>query len=68
MVLYTDGITEARNKEGEEFGYDRLGELLKTHRDQSTVDIRKLMIGALHEFTGTDQLNDDHTMLVVKFI
>jgi sigma-B regulation protein RsbU (phosphoserine phosphatase) len=67
MVLYTDGITEARNTQGEEFGYDRLGELLKIHRDQANDGIRESMIRALHDFTETDELNDDHTMLIVKF-
>ena len=33
LVLYTDGVTEAHNPQGEEFGRDRLAEAVKAHRD-----------------------------------
>ena len=67
MILYTDGIIEARNTKGEEFGYDRLSDVLVAHQNKSSDEIQKEVIQALYEFSGSDQLNDDHTMLVVKF-
>lgn len=67
MILYTDGIIEARNSRGEEFGYDRLSDVLVAHQNKSSDEIQKEVIKALYEFSGSDQLNDDHTMLVVKF-
>ena len=67
MVLYTDGITEARNEKNEEFGYDRLKDQLIHNQHKAARDIRQEIIKSLHDFCGTDQLNDDHTMLVIKF-
>ncbi|MFZ9503013.1 MAG: PP2C family protein-serine/threonine phosphatase, partial [Cyclobacteriaceae bacterium] len=67
MILYTDGIIEARNSKGDEFGYDRLSDVLVAHQNKSSDEIQKEVIQALYAFSGSDQLNDDHTMLVVKF-
>lgn len=67
MILYTDGITEARNSKNEEFGYDRLKELLVLHLSKSATEIQQEIVRALYNFCETDQLTDDHTMLVLKF-
>ena len=41
VALYTDGITEARNAKGEEFGRDRLAAALMRHEDRSLSDLAK---------------------------
>jgi phosphoserine phosphatase RsbU/P len=68
MVLYTDGIVEAMNRKGEEFGYERLRNVLKENREASASVIQKTIIKKLYEFIGTDVINDDYTMVIVRFI
>ncbi|MBX2944678.1 MAG: SpoIIE family protein phosphatase [Cyclobacteriaceae bacterium] len=67
MVLYTDGITEAKNSKGEEFGYDRLSEAILEVKDRSSREIQEHLINRLYEFTGTENINDDYTTMIVKF-
>ena len=66
-VLYTDGISEATNEENEEFGYDRLRNLLDQNSHYDPVMIQKVTISKLYEFCGNKDLNDDYTMVVIKF-
>lgn len=67
MVLYTDGVTEAKNTRGEQFGYDRLAEMLLEVRDQEPKQIQEYLIKRLYEFSGTTNINDDYTTMIVKF-
>jgi serine phosphatase RsbU (regulator of sigma subunit) len=67
MVLYTDGITEAKNQKNEEFGYDRLATLLSEVKDLTPKEIQDYLIKDLYEFSGTSNINDDYTTMIVKF-
>jgi len=67
MLLYTDGITEAKNQRGDEFGYDRLAEALKEVTDKRASEIEKHVIDRLYEFSGTKDINDDYTSMTIKF-
>jgi serine phosphatase RsbU (regulator of sigma subunit) len=67
MVLYTDGITEAKDRRGEEFGYDRLADALRDSKEKSPGEIQDDIIKTLYEFTGSDSINDDYTTMIVKF-
>lgn len=67
MVLYTDGVTEAKNGKAEEFGYERLAEVLIEVKDKSPKHIQEHLIKRLYEFTGTNNINDDYTTMIVKF-
>lgn len=67
MVLYTDGITEAKNDKGDEFGYDRLAAAVVEVKDQSPKEIQTHLINKLYEFSGTDNINDDYTTMIVRF-
>ena len=65
LVLYTDGVTEAENLLGEEFGLERL---LATVRQGSSLSAEDLMVSiynAATDFCG-DNFKDDATILVVK--
>jgi sigma-B regulation protein RsbU (phosphoserine phosphatase) len=65
LVLYTDGVTEAENPLGEEFGLERL---FATVRHGSLLSAEELMVNiynAAADFCG-DHFNDDATILVVK--
>lgn len=67
MILYTDGITEAKNKKGEEFGGERLAEVLQQNALKSSKEIEESIIKRLYEFSGSDDINDDYTAMTVKF-
>jgi serine phosphatase RsbU (regulator of sigma subunit) len=67
MVLYTDGITEAKSVKGEEFGYERLQEVLMEVKTLSPIQIQDHLINKLYEFSGTKNINDDYTTMIIKF-
>lgn len=67
MVLYTDGITEAKNAANDEYGYERLKTIIHTHADETTDDLQKSVIEDLYKFTGDRGLDDDYTIVIVKF-
>ncbi|HEY3403058.1 MAG TPA: SpoIIE family protein phosphatase [Ohtaekwangia sp.] len=67
MILYTDGITEAKNNRGEEFGYDRLIQVVEEVKTLSPKEIQDHLIRRLYEFSGTENINDDYTTMIVKF-
>jgi sigma-B regulation protein RsbU (phosphoserine phosphatase) len=67
MVLYTDGITEAKNAKGEEFGYERLAEMLLEVKILPPKQIQEHLIRRLYEFSGTRNINDDYTTMIVRF-
>jgi serine phosphatase RsbU (regulator of sigma subunit) len=67
MVLYTDGITEAKDSKNDEFGYERLSDVICEVKDQSPRQIQDHLIRKLYEFTGTENINDDYTTMIVKF-
>ncbi len=66
VVLYTDGITEAANPEGELYGLDRLCEQIKCYRHASAQAIQTAVIEHLREFIGSQEVYDDITLLVMK--
>jgi sigma-B regulation protein RsbU (phosphoserine phosphatase) len=69
MLLYTDGIVEARNQQGKEFGYDRLKQALDEFHDLGVQEIKVQLIQKIYDFVGTSTLpDDDYSMVVVKFL
>jgi len=68
LVLFTDGIIEAKNHLGKQFGFERLRSLLEVYHEYSSKEIQAKLIDSLHHFVGGDgQIDDDYSMMVVKF-
>ncbi|MCK4283697.1 MAG: SpoIIE family protein phosphatase [Candidatus Brocadiae bacterium] len=65
LVLYSDGVTEARNAEGELFGQRRLLECLDRHREAPPEELVERVKGCVREFTGDAELADDLTVVVL---
>lgn len=65
LVLYTDGITEASNNQGEEFGEHRLIEALTVHSYLPAAQLLDSVIAVVHQFGGVEQ-QDDITMIVAQ--
>lgn len=67
MVFYSDGVTEAQNVAGEEFGEPRLVEVMeKYHRGSADVLLEQI-VNAVKEFAKGAEQYDDVTALVVKY-
>src|SRR5262249_38086173 len=66
VMLFTDGITEAMNAEGECFGDSRLATLLESQRDRPFSELRERIIRDVRAFVGEHGTHDDMTMLLVK--
>jgi serine phosphatase RsbU (regulator of sigma subunit) len=68
MFIFSDGLTEARNKAGEFFGDERLILMINsidTH-GLSSLKIQKRMLSVLNEFRESSQQDDDITLIVIK--
>ena len=64
VVLFTDGVTEAR-RDGELYGHDRLDRFLGEHRDLSASELARAIVDDARTFSGGD-LADDSAVVVVK--
>jgi serine phosphatase RsbU (regulator of sigma subunit) len=67
MVIYTDGIVEARNAAGDEYGEDRLRDMLSECFSQSAEGINAYIRNDVQQFSLGQPLHDDQTLLVIKF-
>jgi serine phosphatase RsbU (regulator of sigma subunit) len=65
MVLYTDGVTEALDAAGDEFGVTRLAEALCVERSGSAERLLDRAVSAVRSFSGTQQ-DDDITIVVAR--
>jgi len=66
LLLYTDGITEAENPEGDFFGEHRLFELLKKNHTLPPQQIVDNLINQVQLFTEAHHFNDDITLVVMR--
>jgi sigma-B regulation protein RsbU (phosphoserine phosphatase) len=64
LILYTDGITEARSDTDEEFGDDRLLSMALEHRACSAPALQARLVDAVATFTGR-RFTDDATLIVL---
>lgn len=64
LLLFTDGVTEARNASGEEFGEERLEECLRTYRGQDAAELRTFILDEVTEFCGNN-FDDDAALMIV---
>jgi sigma-B regulation protein RsbU (phosphoserine phosphatase) len=66
LLLYTDGLTEARDREGREYGEGRLEELLSRAGGLSGAELLRLCRDDLDAHLGGDRPGDDLTLMVVQ--
>lgn len=67
MVLYSDGVTEAHNVAGDEFGEARLVEVVEKHHRGSADVVLEQIVNAVTEFARGAEQYDDITAHVVKY-
>jgi len=63
LLLFTDGVTEARNAEGEEFGDQRLLECLRSYAGRNAAELRMLILDAVTDFCDGN-FDDDATLMI----
>ena len=64
MLLFTDGVTEARNADGEEFGDQRLQECLSSYAGRNAAELRTLILNEVTEFCHSN-FDDDATLMIL---
>ena len=66
LLLYTDGVTEVLNISNEQFGQERLADLVHQHADRTAPDLLQAVRQAVSAFGGDRPLVDDVTMVALK--
>jgi sigma-B regulation protein RsbU (phosphoserine phosphatase) len=66
ILLYTDGITEALDNEGNEFGLERMMEAFRTSAKKGPQAIVSRLIDDLRNFVGSTPQNDDITLIAIR--
>lgn len=66
LIFFTDGLPESRNEKGEEFGEERLCQVLQKCRDGNASEIKECILDEVMDFLGDTPLHDDLTFIVMK--
>ena len=66
FIFYTDGFTEAVNRKGDEYGLDRMVEIVRSWNYSTASEIKDKMIADVNKFIGKAQQHDDMTMVILK--
>ena len=67
-VFFSDGVSEARDALGREFGAERLLEVIQSARHEPARELVDAIFNAVHQFRGDTPANDDMTAVVLKMI
>jgi sigma-B regulation protein RsbU (phosphoserine phosphatase) len=68
LVLFTDGIPEAANAQGEEFGEARLEAVVRAHRGLTAQGLCERILREVALFLDTEAAQDDLTVLVARAV
>jgi len=66
LAIYSDGVTDAQNEAEEEFGTDRLVEVLSKHKESAAVEVVDRVFEAIDAYAGNAPQFDDITMMILK--
>jgi serine phosphatase RsbU (regulator of sigma subunit)/pSer/pThr/pTyr-binding forkhead associated (FHA) protein len=66
IAIYSDGVTEATGLDGEEFGLERLADLLASKRSERASDIAEAVLDGLRSWCASEVAEDDVTLVVVR--
>ena len=67
VLLYTDGMIEAEDDQGEEFGAERLLDVVRQHRHRTVEEIVDSVFEAVEEFTSSAAPQDDRTVTLLRY-
>jgi sigma-B regulation protein RsbU (phosphoserine phosphatase) len=66
LVMYSDGILEAQGKDENEFGEERVRQVIRENWAKSPTEIRNAILSSVRQFLGGQAPHDDQTLLVVR--
>ena len=66
LLMYTDGLTEARSPSGEFFGLERIQRILERHEGNSAQRLVNRLYSRIRKFTR-ERITDDFSLLAVRF-
>jgi phosphoserine phosphatase RsbU/P len=66
LLLFTDGVSDARNRNGERFGEERVLDVVRTHRIEASAAVVDRVFRAVEEFLDGARARDDLTVIVVR--
>lgn len=66
IIMYTDGVTEMRNANKEEYGQKRLKDLVVANKQLNAKELSDLIVKDVDNFRGDVPQHDDMTLLVLK--
>jgi sigma-B regulation protein RsbU (phosphoserine phosphatase) len=67
LVLYSDGLIECVDDDGEPFGFERFEQVIAANGHLSADEIKKALLAAVRKFTRNRPPEDDQTLVVVAF-
>lgn len=68
LILHTDGIIESENEERGMFGEERFLEFIRENREKTPEEFNHQLLRELIDYNGSDNFNDDLTMVVVDIL
>ena len=68
LVLYTDGVTDSENAQGDAFGAARLLDWASHQWQRSAEDVKKSLLDDVMGFSNGHRQEDDLTMLIIRFL
>ena len=66
LMVYSDGVTEARNEEGEFFGEQRLLNLMSKCQDLTAQNVGEHILTEVKQFIGDARPHDDLSLILMK--
>ena len=68
LILYTDGLTETENNRNEEFGSNRLKDIIQQNKFNNAKVIMKSVMSNIKSFADGQKPQDDQTILIIKHL
>ncbi len=66
LLIFSDGLSEAQNHTGEEYGEARLLQFARQHRELSADELRRAIFDEIERWSGGLERGDDQTVVIVK--
>jgi len=66
LIVTSDGIFEAPDPKGEQFGIERVVETLKKYQGATTIDMSMAILSAVTEWQAKDKPADDQTTVIIR--
>jgi sigma-B regulation protein RsbU (phosphoserine phosphatase) len=68
IILYTDGIVETKNEQGEIFGFERLQAVIEKAHSLNAQSLLKEIVDKVNAFAGSTDQHDDLTLIVLSVV